>query len=486
MRPSLLEARERLGSCGRNGATCKLLQCIDGRGSCRCIPCFKTPVRHVLWQPLRVNSRSPTCGLREPRELTLRCILPYMYWLVQVLPRPGLEGSSSPWPARMSFHCTRIGRSVEVYYARLKVPTSPWLQQPLTEEGCIDMLQVCAWTEPAPAASVALRWIETWCYQYLLWLRPTWSASMAENVPAAGFQGLSSRHLLPSLTSGPRHTANCEGLLPKVPFSPGCFCRHTARAMGHSAASKRRQRQRPGKRQHEQLAQGNGQSAASDIPVGSAAGTAAASESVGPEATSAVDVGSANVSPSRSTSPLGLPLQHMPTRAHESPVLDEEAETLRQTVGASSDGDAHMQTMTVSTASTSSALPSSGSAALPTDDAGPRDEDVVIAVTSSSDELQTPEDRQRKCRRPPTPPRPGPHCSDDELVMEDYTGYPTQSPNEPRLAYLRRCRREALLESKHPSTDWAKSLYGKTPLPAQLLHCIRLALLITLRHMCAE
>ena len=228
--------------------------------------------------------------------------------------------------------------------------------------------------------------------------------------------------------------------------------------MGHSAASKRRQRRRPGKRERQAATEPSATENAVAPPEADVERTDDADVTGDVVGSNTGDVvneweastnGETHPSTSSSSGLAGLPLTRVPCRTDHGPRMDDDDDLRYRDVPAEGVDAEDVPDP-----------PSSGSnrvaegAATLVDDA-----DVI---SSSSEELQT---HDKKRRRPPTPPRPRAlqtqAHTDEELIPDDYAGYPGQGPDEPRLAYLRRCLREALLESTHSSTDWAKSLYGK-------------------------
>ena len=225
-------------------------------------------------------------------------------------------------------------------------------------------------------------------------------------------------------------------LLPKDPFSPERASSEVVRAMGHSTASKRRQRARLGRRERQAetapVEAGNDGLTATPAPDAVICGedSAAASSSFTAAVSATESEGSSpgevtHLSSSSTSGLHGLPLVHVSARGDEGSTLDE------------------------------------------------ADVEAVIAETV-----------HQTTHAQPTPPRPRPlealAHTDEELVPTDYAGYPEQSPDEPRMQYLRRCLREALLASTHPSTDWAKAKDGKVLLCACQLSPILLSVLLAL------
>ena len=387
--------------------------------------------------------------------------------------------------------------------AWLRGPTSPWqpelrairasaeLQPPATtgspvcgrlgQRSCIiNLLLLQAGT---------LAWIKG-CHQ---WLPPQSHPSRSDSVCAAGLVRLSCRPfgVVGVLQSDLRYLSD-HCLLPKDPFSPERASSEVVRAMGHSTASKRRQRARLGRRERQAetapVEAGNDGLTATPAPDAVICGedSAAASSSftaavsaTEPESSSPGEV--THLSSSSTSGLHGLPLVHVSARGDEGSTLDEAdveaviAETVHQTTHAQMNPGGTVLTVSDTAGGSdtagSSTCPPSGFAA-----------SAVEVVTSSSDEeLPT---HGRKRGRPPTPPRPRPlealAHTDEELVPTDYAGYPEQGPDEPRMQYLRRCLREALLASTHPSTDWAKAKDGKVLLCACQLSPILLSVLLAL------
>ncbi|CAE7538097.1 unnamed protein product [Symbiodinium necroappetens] len=252
------------------------------------------------------------------------------------------------------------------------------------------------------------------------------------------------------------HIDHC--LLPKDPFLQEHVISLAKWTMGHSAASKRRQRRRPGKRERQAATEPSATENAVAPPEADVEGTDDADVTGDVVGSNTGDVvneweastnGETHPSTSSSSGLAGLPLTHVPCRTDHGPRMDDDDDLRYRDVPA---GGVDAEAVTDPPSSGSNRV-AEGTATL-VDDA-----DVI---SSSSEELQT---HDKKRRRPPTPPRPRAlqtqAHTDEELIPDDYAGYPGQGPDEPRLAYLRRCLREALLESTHSSTDWAKSLYGK-------------------------
>ena len=236
-------------------------------------------------------------------------------------------------------------------------------------------------------------------------------------------------------------------LLPKSPHFFHVILDFALELMGHSKAAKRRQGNRLGK--------GN------DADQDAAAANEHAVAAREPSVSDALDTHATTAS---SAPPVGLPLQHVGNRMDLDPALDdgEDLGSLRFSNEASSSSQGLDR---------GQPSPSVGSLNVDRSEEPANVQPTLLCVSSSSsDELQLPGDRKRRRKRPPSPPRSRPSAdlvhTDAELVPDDagdpYAGYADQGPGESRVAYLRRCLREALVSSTHPSSDWAKQLYGKT------------------------
>ncbi|CAE7631166.1 unnamed protein product [Symbiodinium sp. CCMP2592] len=390
--------------------------------------------------------------------------------------RSGFEGLSSPWPPQGRVLCRAPARSAaSLCYAWLRGPTSPWQPelrairasaelQPLiatqaSSRCCGERGQTEVSARCGEMTSPALDWPgqKNCQFHVLLFHAGT----------LARVKGCHKRYL-------PDHC-----LLPRDPFYHEWASCVVVRAMGHSAASKRRQRARLGKRERQAETtpddaghDGPNATPAPEVVIHGEDSSAATSSFIATASAADPDgswSGEVTLPSSSSSSGLrGLPLVHMSARRDEGSMLDE-AEGVTDVVEETTHQPAHAQMTLEGTPTVSGTAVSSGSAGGSICTLSGSAASAVEVVSSSSDEeLPT---HGRKRGRPPTPPRPRPlealAHTDEELVPTDYAGYPEQGPDEPRLHYLRRCLREALQASTHPSTDWARA----KELSGQVLLC---------------